>query len=58
MNNTENLNQDDAWVLKISESALEEMIWLTEQMELYEDYDKVTRYNTETQLVLMKYITQ
>jgi hypothetical protein len=58
MNNAENLDQDDAWTLEIGQAALEEMIRLTEQMELYEDYDKVTRYNTETQLVLMKYITQ
>jgi hypothetical protein len=54
MNNTENLDQDDAWVLEIGKAALEEMVRLTEQMELYEDYDKVTRYNTETQLVKQK----
>jgi hypothetical protein len=33
------------------ERALDELVRISEELGLYEDYDKVTRYNTETQEV-------
>jgi len=45
------VNKNEYYDVLTTEDALQAMVEENERLGLYEDYDKVTRYNTETQQV-------